>query len=288
MTLFTGIRSSYSLQDVQDQLQGLVGKSIPEKRAFIERVTSQEQFPLMIGAILEDRQLLQEIADRSFPHKNGFDLLKLFKTKDYDFRAHIWDKSKDNQENPHSHRWDVISRILVGTLNQDFFKLVDEHPVQRTFLTHPEIRNDALARGQASETEVVPLIERKRFMCQPNKSYHKEQDEVRRTFPYVIDQVTEEGREDYLLRQLTEAPFTQVQAGNSYGLDRSIIHRIVRKKGDGMTATLMMNTAPHTPASRVFSMRDLTTDDECDAVTFTVDEVISKLKNLLSKYQDAN
>ena len=279
----------FTLDQIPGTLSSLYGGSLGDKKKFVEWLAHKDRFPQFIQAILADSERLQTIADRSFPHKNGFDMLQLFMTEKYELRCHIWPETQlPSQENIHNHRWDLASRILVGTLKQDFFEKIGEEPVIRTFLADPRIQENL-----PKEDTQVDVVQRKQFTCQPRTSYFKDQDAERVTSPYKMTQIkgqadSNEGEEDFIIRKVPVNSNCAIQAGGSYSLEQTKFHRVCRQKGDPMTATVMLNTGPYAPFCRVFTTRNLEEAHESRVRSFTVDEVRSKLEGLLKKYLEQN
>ncbi|WP_328450928.1 hypothetical protein [Amycolatopsis sp. NBC_00438] len=95
------------------------GLSHLEKAAWEIRVEPRP-FVTWLTALLEDDAKVAEIAGRSYWHPNGFAKLVLHTAAEPEFRIrlHVWPESdvvSPGESNPHSHRWEFASHILVGT-----------------------------------------------------------------------------------------------------------------------------------------------------------------------------
>lgn len=65
---------------------------------------------------LDDPDAVRQIAARSYWHANGFAKLVLHVAPSFRIRLHIWPAGDAHrgETNPHSHRWDFASSVLVG------------------------------------------------------------------------------------------------------------------------------------------------------------------------------
>lgn len=69
-----------------------------------------------------DPELMQTILAGSYIHDNGFYKITLFDDAVHKLRLHIWTNSKgDYMENIHNHRWDLHSRILIGSYKNELY-----------------------------------------------------------------------------------------------------------------------------------------------------------------------
>ncbi len=72
-----------------------------------------------LDILSRDEDAVRSIARRSYWHPNGFAKLVLHASAEPEFRIrlHVWpasDKPSRGESNPHSHRWDFASTVLVG------------------------------------------------------------------------------------------------------------------------------------------------------------------------------
>ena len=71
---------------------------------------------------------LDETARRSYWHVNGFAKVKLVERGEYCVRLHVWPAgtSRAGDREPHSHRWDFASWVVVGAgLSETYFTEID-------------------------------------------------------------------------------------------------------------------------------------------------------------------
>lgn len=262
------------LAQMEGDLKALVGQPLDKKREFIDWLGSSEVFPNFVQALLQNPDNLTKIARRSFLHKNGFDVLQLFMTDDFELRIHIWPKQElPGQENIHNHRWDLASKILLGTLYQELFI-----PLPNTD-TQP---------ANVDVTDSTAIVKRKWFKCSPRKDYVEKRDMRGISTLYQMVQVVDNvGRDEFLLQRVF-SPISQLKMDQSYSLDQSRFHRIVRKAGNEFTATLMINTGPYAPECNVFSSLNLLEENASKAPTFDLPEVRGKLEDLLKRFTEAH
>jgi hypothetical protein len=69
-------------------------------------------------------QALTEVAERSYLHPNGFAKIVLKVGGGYGIRLHVWHRRGGewiSDANPHGHRWEFASWIVVGGLHEETF-----------------------------------------------------------------------------------------------------------------------------------------------------------------------
>jgi hypothetical protein len=69
-------------------------------------------------------QALTEVAERSYLHPNGFAKIVLKVGGGYGIRLHVWHRQGGHwisDANPHGHRWEFASWIVVGALHETTF-----------------------------------------------------------------------------------------------------------------------------------------------------------------------
>ena len=76
-----------------------------------------------IIALMDNPKRLQEVANASYCHKNGFVKLILGQKDERKKRLHYYPVGAKADENVHNHRWDLNSTILVGSLPSYFYKV---------------------------------------------------------------------------------------------------------------------------------------------------------------------
>jgi hypothetical protein len=69
-----------------------------------------------LRALIEDPEQLAGVVAGSYWHANGFAKLILHSTADFRIRLHVWPagEGRRGEPDPHSHRWDFASTVLVG------------------------------------------------------------------------------------------------------------------------------------------------------------------------------
>jgi hypothetical protein len=77
-----------------------------------------------LSALLDDRTRLEDVAKECRLHPNGFAKLVLHAGEHYGIRLHVWPAERDvraGETDPHGHRWDFASWIVVGALRETTF-----------------------------------------------------------------------------------------------------------------------------------------------------------------------
>ena len=102
-----------------------------------------------LDALLADPQALCALGERAYRHANGFYKLPLHTTP-YGLRVrlHYWPTAQTAEENIHNHRWRMASRVLVGNLESDQWR-IDERGESYPLY---EYRKDAPGSLHAQET----------------------------------------------------------------------------------------------------------------------------------------
>lgn len=101
---------------------------------------------------------LQDVADASYVHKNGFVKLILAQKDGSKKRLHYYPVGADADENVHNHRWDLHSTILVGSLPSHFYIIDYEgendylHAYQKNAQTG---EHEIVVTGKCTSTEVA-------------------------------------------------------------------------------------------------------------------------------------
>lgn len=80
---------------------------------------NRHSFVSWLDSLSQDEDAVRAAARRSYWHPNGFAKLVLQTSAEPEFRIrlHIWpesDEPSEGESNPHSHRWDFASTVLVG------------------------------------------------------------------------------------------------------------------------------------------------------------------------------
>lgn len=69
--------------------------------------------------IMQNEQVLSEIASRSYLQGNGFYKIVLIENENFNLRFHLYLEGNKAQENIHSHRWWFASLVTLGTLRSE-------------------------------------------------------------------------------------------------------------------------------------------------------------------------
>jgi hypothetical protein len=75
-----------------------------------------------INEILNNTDLLIQIAATSYLHKNGFYKIVLCNHQNYNIRFHIWMPGVAAKETLHNHRWYIASTIIHGNLHSEIWE----------------------------------------------------------------------------------------------------------------------------------------------------------------------
>jgi hypothetical protein len=86
-----------------------------------------------------DRAMLKAVARRSYQHANGFAKIVLHEGGGYRVRLHVWQPKPPDygaDTNPHGHRWEFASWIVVGVLREEIFAEAASGRRHRRFAYH--------------------------------------------------------------------------------------------------------------------------------------------------------
>ncbi|MBY6066860.1 hypothetical protein KUW17_08915 [Leisingera aquaemixtae] len=75
-----------------------------------------------LAGLRADEAELAALARRSVFNKNGFYKIRLAERPGFSLRLHIWLPGVHAQENLHSHRWPLVSRVLNGALVSEYWE----------------------------------------------------------------------------------------------------------------------------------------------------------------------
>lgn len=96
--------------------------NIDNEREILQQVAGEESFLIFIKNILNDAPLVNNMAERSHSHNNGFDKIVILSSKNtgYKLTLHIWwpnvSSCSPQQNNVHNHRWNFTSIVVRGPL----------------------------------------------------------------------------------------------------------------------------------------------------------------------------
>lgn len=77
---------------------------------------------LALAKMMENEQILSEIAGKSYLQGNGFYKIVLIENENFNLRFHLYLEGNKAQENIHSHRWWFASLVTLGTLRSEFWE----------------------------------------------------------------------------------------------------------------------------------------------------------------------
>jgi hypothetical protein len=89
-------------------------------REMLARVTPRE-VGSWLDALARDERWLEAAGALAYDHANGFLKVPLAEAGGARVRLHYWPGGVRGEENVHDHRWDLASRILAGTLENEVF-----------------------------------------------------------------------------------------------------------------------------------------------------------------------
>jgi hypothetical protein len=102
-----------------------VGALADALTAVVEPIT----FRSLLSEISASRNLLEEVAERSVWHPNGFGKIVLLSGQNYKLRLHVWRESDElpdsSRENIHNHRWDFAMFLLAGSYRHQEYRPAD-------------------------------------------------------------------------------------------------------------------------------------------------------------------
>lgn len=80
-----------------------------------------------ITEILNDEEKMNQLANISYIHVNGFAKIPIYKDSEKIIRIHIWMKNNKERQNPHSHGWSFNSKIIKGRFINQIYEDVTEN-----------------------------------------------------------------------------------------------------------------------------------------------------------------
>lgn len=116
-----------STQNLCEQLEAIFARKIPLEKKMILISKELKTFGLpgvskLIKEIFLYDELLSDIANSSYFHKNGFCKIPIIKTDLYNVRLHVWNKGISSNETLHNHRWHLASTIIIGNLKSEHWE----------------------------------------------------------------------------------------------------------------------------------------------------------------------
>ena len=131
-----------------------------QAREALNVLGQRAQVATLLRGVLDDPELEQQIASRSYTHSNGFDKIVLIDSKEpeYKVRFHVWWPSESTVyiEDVHNHSWDFSSVILTGAFKFQVFQPEDQgvalYHYRKTLLQGNEHSMDYMGQSKLSCT----------------------------------------------------------------------------------------------------------------------------------------
>jgi hypothetical protein len=127
-----------------------------------------------LRALADSPEELAAVVAGSYWHANGFAKLVLHDTPDFRIRLHVWPAADGyrGEPDPHSHRWDFASTVLVGA----GLEIVesDELPARASAADQECVRYTYDGFELVPEEGTVFLHEHRRFAVRPGDRYTTE------------------------------------------------------------------------------------------------------------------
>ncbi|ANW20139.1 hypothetical protein BB341_18930 [Streptomyces clavuligerus] len=210
----------------------------------------------LIGGILQDDVLMDEIAGRSYRHVNHFDKIVLVDTGaqlGYRLTLHAWcppyTEKELKDELIHDHRFSFWSTILTGRL------------VSQNF-----------ARGEnADASSTLPRVDFQQYRYVPEKQGTSTTSNFYEFIGETELEVTGE---------------TVEEQGNAYHLKYHRIHRVVLPR-ESMTCTLVLRGPRERNFSNVYNTAYPNTDTSNGNVMFSREELAGKFAGILANVNGA-
>jgi hypothetical protein len=192
--------SSRMISELEDLIRGLHAVTpdmgVERCRTLVETLGQREEIMSLIGSVLSDSELLEDVASRSYPHVNKFDKIVLVGSGEpsgYRLTLHLWRppylKETFGRETIHGHRFSFWSAIVAGLLSSELF----------------EEREASPASG-----DDISVFHKYKYVPETNRTAKF------RDFYEFQDRVS-----------LARVGVSQKGAGDSYYLDTSAIHRVI-------------------------------------------------------------
>ena len=123
-------RRRMSIADIQrnlsEHVRDYVDGRTPSLADALTVVAQPGNFRSILAELASNRALLEEAANRSVWHPNGFGKIILLSQPQYKLRLHVWGYNEGSpvpaQESIHNHRWDFAMIILAGSYRHQEFR----------------------------------------------------------------------------------------------------------------------------------------------------------------------
>ena len=134
-------------QEIESELRDAGSRITSENYKSFSNILNRQRMIRFVEGAIDDSSLLAEIATRSYTHSLGFRKIVLLDGRDtnldYKLRLHIWWPQKAQKEGApiaegkHEHRWDFVSTVLAGMLENQKYIIRDlterEHGIFQRF-----------------------------------------------------------------------------------------------------------------------------------------------------------
>ncbi|MEX5592026.1 hypothetical protein [Pseudomonas orientalis] len=128
-----------------------------------------------LADIMQNEQVLAEIASRSYLQGNGFYKIVLIENEHFNLRFHLYLEGIKAQENIHSHRWWFASLVTLGTLRSEVWvdsASIDAHCFEEIIYTGK--RNAFIPVGDSSlELQDTQQLRRGESYICPTDTLHR-------------------------------------------------------------------------------------------------------------------
>lgn len=132
----------------------------------------------LVALALSNPDALGAIASASYRHANGFTKIVLVDGPEK-LRLHLWRAWTRFNENIHTHRWDLVSRILHGTMHEERYEVSDGRPATHEMYASSPRQGSSIEVSTAFRACRVELVESRSFS--PGDMYESRQGEWHRT-----------------------------------------------------------------------------------------------------------
>lgn len=107
---------------VRELFEGMTIHGIGESYAHrcLATVTNADVVDALL-ALTRNSAWVERVAADSYLHANGFYKIPLFTSHGARLRLHFWNGATAAEENIHNHRWNLASRVLLGTLEDEIY-----------------------------------------------------------------------------------------------------------------------------------------------------------------------
>jgi hypothetical protein len=111
-----------------------------------------------LTALVDDPQRLDDVADRSSIHPNGFAKIVLYPDERFGVRLHIWSRREGlwaEETQPHGHRWAFASWIVVGRVHEVSYSTEPRPGSGGQYIRYGYVREELRPRLNAIDDAVL-------------------------------------------------------------------------------------------------------------------------------------